>query len=121
MDEKNSISDKKSGRTISIAIVGGAIIAVLLVLSSIWINQRGQKDAVVAAHIVMEQYLRELTDRREQVLTARINDRINDLQAVLQTLTPYDLQNVETLSLFLGRMKAARPWASSAWVTSVSA
>lgn len=105
MEEKNSVSDKKGRRTISVAIIGGAIIAVLLILSTLWINQRGQKDAVIAAHTVMEQYLRELTDRRELVLSARINDRVTSLKAVLQTLTPYDLQNVETLSLFLGRMK----------------
>ena len=42
--DKKTDSDKKIMRTISVAVIGGAIIALLLILSTLWINQRGQKD-----------------------------------------------------------------------------
>ena len=105
MEEKNTTENKKGTRTISVAIVGGAVIAVLLILSTLWINRSEQSGTADAVHSVSEMYLRELTDRREQVITARINVRVNNIKSALKILTPADLQNVETLSAFLGRMK----------------
>lgn len=105
MEDKKSTENKSGGRTISVAVIGGAIIAVLLIVSTLWINQRGQDDTSQAVHSVSEMYLRELTDRREQVLTARINVRIDNIRSALKILTPADLQSVETLSTFLGKMK----------------
>ena len=105
MDEKNSTSDKKGGRTISIAIVGGAIIAALLIFSTMRINQSNLSSISEAVHSTGEIYLREMTNRREQVLTTRINTRIDNLRAALIALTPADLQNAETLSAYLSRMK----------------
>ena len=105
MEEKNTTENKKGTRTISVAIVGGAVIAVLLILSTLWINSSEQSGTSDAVHSVSEMYLRELTDRREQVITARINARVNNIRSALKVLTPADLQSVETLSAFLGRMK----------------
>ncbi len=105
MEEKNSSGNKKGTRTISVAIVGGALIATLLIFSTLWINRSEQSGTAEAVHSVSELYLRELTDRREQVITARINVRVNNIKSALKILTPEDLQSVETLSAFLGRMK----------------
>ena len=105
MEDKKSTENKQGESTISVAVIGGAIIAVLLIASTLWINQRGQEDTSQAVHSVSEMYLRELTDRREQVLTARINVRIDNIRSALKILTPADLQSVETLSTFLGKMK----------------
>ena len=105
MEDKNSSASKDSGRTISVAIIGGAVIAVLLIVSTLWINNRGQNDTSDAVHSVSEMYLRELTDRREQVLTARINLHISNIKSSIHIVTPEDLQNVQTLSAFLGKMR----------------
>ncbi len=105
MEDKNSSASKDSGRTISVAIIGGAVIAVLLIVSTLWINNRGQSDTSDAVHSVSEMYLRELTDRREQVLTARINVHINNVKSSIHIVTPEDLQNVQKLSAFLGKMR----------------
>ena len=102
MEEKNS---KENKRTLSTAIVGGLIIAVLLILSTLWINQRAQDGTNDAAQSVSEFYLRELTARREQVITARINVRVDNMKAAIKILSPNDLLSVETLSAFLGKMK----------------
>ena len=102
MEEKNSTENK---RTISTAIIGGAIIAVLLILSTIWISQRGQSGTNDAVQSVSEMYLRELTARREQGIASRIKDCVNDMQTALKLLTPNDLQSVENLGAFLGRIR----------------
>ena len=105
MEENNSSAEQKESRTVSVAVIGGAIIAVLLILSTLWINRLGQNDTREAVKAVSEFYLRELTDRREQGIIARINVHVNNVKAALKILSPNDLQNVETLSAFLGRMK----------------
>ena len=106
MDEKISTADK-GGRTVSVAIIGGAIIAAVLILSTLWINRSEQSDTSDAVHSVSELYLSELTARREQVINARINFYIDNINTALKILSPNDLQSVETLSVFLSRMKTA--------------
>ena len=104
MEEKNSVANKNRG-TVSVAIIGGAIIAALLILSTLWINRSERSGTIEAVHSVSELYLRELTDRREQVITARINIRVDNIQSALKILSSNDLQSVETLSAFLSKMK----------------
>ena len=103
MEEKSE--DKKSGGTISVAIVGGVIIALLLILSTIWMNRSEQNGTNEAVAAVSEFYLRELTDRREQVITARINVRVGNMKSALKIISPEDLQSIESLSRFLGKVK----------------
>ena len=105
MEEKNSITNKNDRRTVSVAIIGGAIIAALLILSTLWINRSERSGTIEAVHSVSELYLRELTDRREQVITARINVHVGNIQSALKILSSNDLQSVETLSAFLSKMK----------------
>ena len=102
MPEKNSTENK---RTISTALIGGAIIAVLLILSTVWISHLGRSGTNDAVQSVSEMYLRELTARREQGITSRINDSVNNMKTALKLLTPNDLQRVENLSVFLERMR----------------
>ena len=87
------------------AIVGGAIVAALVILSTLWINKSEQAATNETVHSVGSLYLRELTDRREQVINARINVRVDNLRAAMKVISPADLQSVETLSAFLGKMK----------------
>ena len=106
MEEKNSTTTNTNDkRTVSVAIIGGAIIAAILILSTLWINRSEQSGTSEAVHSVSEMYLRELTDRREQVIKARIDVRIDDINSALKILSPADLQSVESLSAFLGKMK----------------
>jgi len=105
MEDKNSTENNQDKRTISMAIVGGAIVAALVILSTLWINNSEQAATNETVHSVGSLYLRELTDRREQVINARINVRVDNLRAAMKVLSPADLQSVETLSAFLGKMK----------------
>ena len=105
MEEKNSTTNNRARRTVSVAIVGGAIIATLLILSTLWMNRSENNGTNEAVHSVSELYLRELTDRREQVITARIHVHFGNIQSALKILTPADLQSMETLTVFLSKMK----------------
>ena len=102
MEEKNSSENK---RTLSTAIVGGVIIAVLLILSTLWINQRSESDTNRTVHSVSKIYLRELTDRREQVIQARLKRTVDRIDLAAKSISPNDLQSTGNLSAFLGRMK----------------
>ncbi len=105
MEDKNLNESNQNKSTISMAIVGGAIVAVLVILSTLWINKSEQTATNETVHSVGSLYLRELTDRREQVINARINVRVDNLRAAMKVISPADLQSVETLSAFLGKMK----------------
>ena len=102
MEEKNSSENKG---TLSTAIIGGAMIAVLLILSTLWINQRSESDTSRTVHSVSRIYLRELTDRREQVIQARLKRTVERIDLAAKSISPNDLQSPTTLSAFLGRMK----------------
>ena len=104
MEEKNSIENKG---TLSTAIIGGAIIAVLLILSTLWINHRSESDTTATIHSVSRIYLRELTDRREQVIQARLKLAVERLNSAAKVISANDLQSPTTLSEFLNRMKTA--------------
>ncbi len=105
MEEKISAKNKSGGRTTSVVVIGGAIIAVLLILSTLWINWIGQQATEDMVHSVSKVYLRELTDRREQGIAARINDNIVNMKTALKVLSANDLASVENLSAYLGRMR----------------
>ncbi len=105
MQEKLSVENKSGGRATSVAIAGGAIIAVLLILSTWWISHSEQSLTEDAVHSVSTVYLRELTDRREQGINARINDSVNNMKSALKILSANDLASVENLSAFLGKMR----------------
>ena len=105
MQEKLSVENKSGGRAMSVAIAGGAIIAVLLILSTWWISRSEQSLTEDAVHSVSTVYLRELTDRREQGINARINDSIDNMKSALKILSANDLASVESLSEFLGKVR----------------
>lgn len=104
MEDKMTAKNKDK-RTVSVAIIGGAIIAALLILSTLWINHSEQVSTSEAVQSVSELYLRELTGRREQAIIARIDVRVSNIESALKILSPNDLQSVETLSSFLGKMQ----------------
>ncbi len=100
-------NSNENKRTLSTAIVGGAIIALLLIVSTLWINQRSESDTSETVHSVSRIYLRELTDRREQVLQGRLNLTVERISSAVKIVSPNDLQSPTTLNAFLDRMKTA--------------
>ena len=95
---------RKNNTTI-ISITGGVILALILVLGTIWMGHSAQRDTENAVHTVSYLYLDELAGRREQVVSENLQDRIVDMQTALDLLTPADLQNKESLETYQSNMK----------------
>ena len=92
--------------TTIISITGGVVIALILVLGTIWMGQSARKDTNNAVHTVSDLYLDELAGRREQVVSENLQDRITDMQTALELLSPADLESKERLEAYQSNMKA---------------
>ncbi|MBP5593648.1 MAG: hypothetical protein J6X75_05750 [Clostridia bacterium] len=91
--------------TILIAIIGGILIAIILVLGTIWTVFSARKDAENAAHSVSILYLDELAGRREQVVAANLSNRISDLETALAMMEPEDYSDTAHLREYQAKMK----------------
>ena len=96
----------RKNNTAIISILGGVIIALILVLGTIWMGQSARKDTNNAVRTVSNLYLDELAGRREQVVSENLQDRITDMQTALELLSPADLESKERLEAYQSNMKA---------------
>jgi len=96
----------RKNNTAIISILGGVIIALILVLGTIWMGQSARKDTNNAVRTVSDLYLDELAGRREQVVSENLQDRITDMQTALELLSPADLESKESLEAYQSNMKA---------------
>ena len=98
----------KQGRENSIitaAIIGGIIIAFILVVGTIWVGQSAKRDTEAAVHSVSLLYLDELAGRREQVVSSNLQRRIDDMRTAVDLMTEEDLSDLEHLQAYQARMK----------------
>ena len=95
---------RKNNTTI-ISIAGGIIIALILVLGTLWMGHSARTDTANAVRTVSYLYLDELAGRREQVVSENLQDRITDMQTALDLLTPADLNSKESLEAYQSNMK----------------
>ena len=98
----------KQGRENSIitaAIIGGIIIAFILVVGTIWVGQSAKRDTEAAVHSVSLLYLDELAGRREQVVSSNLQRRIDDMRTAVDLMIEEDLSDLEHLQAYQARMK----------------
>ncbi|MBR1724156.1 MAG: hypothetical protein IJ723_03955, partial [Ruminococcus sp.] len=69
------------------AVVGGLLIAVILILGTFWLGQRAKQDAENAVSSVSRLYLDELAGRREQVVASALERNIANMQTAVSLLT----------------------------------
>ena len=100
--------DKQSRRnkTTGIAIIGSFVIALIMVLGTIWVIQSAHEDNERAAQSVSVLYLDELAGRREQVVENNLQNKIRDLRVAVSLMTEEDLSDVEHLQAYQARMKS---------------
>lgn len=91
--------------TITIAVVGSLIFALVLTGSTIQTGLLATKDTEKAVESVSLLYLDELAGRREQVVSANLNEKIEDLNVALELMTDEDLSDMEHLQTYQARMK----------------
>ena len=81
----------KSSNSIRIAVIGGVIVALALIISTLLMGQSAQKGTEEAVRSVSLLYLDELAGRREQFVADNLQSRVADMRAALELMTEDDL------------------------------
>ncbi len=90
----------------SIAIAGTILVAVILILGTIWMGHAAKTDTEDAVHSISKMYLNELAGRREQVVENNLQRRIQDAQIAIDLMDPSDLKSKSSLEAYQSRMKS---------------
>ena len=96
----------RSKNTLAVAMVGGLIVMLVLVLGTIWMGRNASRDTETAVRSVSLLYLDELAGRREQVVADNLKDRIADMQTALELMTEEDLEDEAHRQAYQIKMKA---------------
>ena len=100
-----SINEKQRRQTITFAVCGGIVIAVILLVTTLWVSNAARKGTDQAVDKVSEFYLEELAGRRAQVVNEDLKNNFAYMENALGILETSDLESLETLQRFLGRIK----------------
>ncbi|MBR2662012.1 MAG: response regulator [Clostridia bacterium] len=99
------MKNERKNLTIRIAVIGGIVVAAILVIGTIWMDQSARRDTDDAARSVSLLYLDELAGRRGQVVEETLNDDIGKIRVAVELMTDEDLSNIEHLQAYQTRMK----------------
>ncbi len=107
MDESqhNAINEKQKKQTVAFAIWGGIIVAVILLLTTVWVSNSARTGTKRAVSRVSEFYLEELAGRRAQVVSEELKNNFTYMENAINILEDTDLESQETLRNFLVRVK----------------
>ncbi|MCR5402961.1 MAG: hypothetical protein K6E91_03970 [Butyrivibrio sp.] len=98
-------TDNKNNKVLSTVIIGCAIIAFILILGTFLLGRKAGNDTKAAVRNVSLMYLSELAERREQVVSATLDDYIRDMDAALGLVEAKDLASIEDLQAYQLKMK----------------
>ncbi len=99
------VKQAKRNRTVTIAVIGSVILAVILVLGTVWMGYNAKKDAEEAVRSVSLLYLDELAGRREQVVEKNLQKKIQTIRVAIELMTEEDLSDKAHLETYQSRMK----------------
>lgn len=91
--------------TARITVLCSLIIAVIMILGTIWAGQSAKKDTEQAVRTVSLLYLDELAGRREQVVENNLQSNIRTIQVAIGLLSKEDLSDKAHLEAYQSRMK----------------
>ncbi len=101
----SGIDKTQRRQTVAFAIWGGLIIAIILLLTTVWVATSAQTSTNQAVARVSEFYLEELAGRRAQVVSEELNNNYAYMERALAVIESSDLESQESLRRFLGRVK----------------
>ncbi|MCI8509610.1 MAG: response regulator [Lachnospiraceae bacterium] len=99
------MNEKQKKQTIAYGIVGGIIIAAILLITTIWVSNSARIGTNQAVNRVSKFYLEELAGRRAQVVSEELKNNFAYIENSLAILESSDLESQETLRAFLGKVK----------------
>ena len=91
--------------TARVTILCSLIIAVIMILGTVWSGQSAKKDTEQAVRTVSLLYLDELAGRREQVVENNLQGNIRTTQVAIGLLSEDDLSDKAHLEAYQSRMK----------------
>ena len=97
--------DARKNYILRMVLIGGALVAAIMVGGTVWMGGSARKDTEDAVHSVSLLYLDELAGRREQVVAANLRSNIRNLNVAISLLTDEDLSDVEHLRAYQSRMR----------------
>ena len=103
--QKQGTEMQQRRQTIAFALLGGVIIAVILLITTIWGSGKARNSTRQAVNRVSEFYLEELAWRRAQVVSEELKGHITNMKNALSIIEPSDLESQESLRRFLGKIK----------------
>lgn len=95
----------KSNAIMRSVLIGGIIVAAILVLGTVWTGQSARKNTEEAVRSVSLLYLNELAGRREQVVASNLKSSINNMRIAIDLMDNVDLQDMKHLQDFQAEMK----------------
>lgn len=95
----------KSSAIMRAVLIGGIIVAAILVLGTVWTGQNARKNTEEAVRSVSLLYLNELAGRREQVVASNLKSSINNMRIAIDLMDNVDLQDMKHLQDFQAEMK----------------
>ena len=95
---------KKYGM-LKVVIASSILVAVILIIGTVWMGQSASFDTEKAVRNVSLLYLEELAERREQVVSTTLSGYISNMDVTLGLLEKDDLSSVEKLQAYQARMK----------------
>ena len=106
MDQsQQSINETQRRQTVAAAICGGILIAIILLITTVWVSTAARTGTSQAVAQVSEFYLEELAGRRAQVVSEELKNNFTYMENALSVLDSSDLESQDTLRRFLGKVK----------------
>ncbi len=106
MDQsQQSINETQRRQTVAAAICGGILIAIILLITTVWVSTAARTGTSQAVAQVSEFYLEELAGRRAQVVSEELKNNFTYMENALAVLDSSDLESQDTLRRFLGKVK----------------
>ena len=97
------MTGRQKGITLASAI-GGVVLLFILVFGTMWMGSNARNDTESAVRSVSLLYLDELAGRREQVVSANMQEKINVIETALDMLTAEDLSDNAHLQAYQVRI-----------------
>ncbi len=90
-------------KTAVFAVCGAVVVAVILLITSMWFSNSVGEETNWAVNQVSEFYLEELAGRRADLISRELRDQIEHMANTLDVVEDNDLESKKTLCNFLGK------------------
>ncbi len=101
----NTINKNQKKETVAFAVFGGIIIAVILLITTVWVSNSARTGTNEAVNRVSKFYLEELAGRRAQVISEEIENNFTYINNSLALLKDTNPKSQTDLRKFLGMIK----------------